>query len=71
VGNVPTRVSRSSPVFPEWLYDEDRLNDFSSLLNLTMLEAAYDQLKVLIGLKRAELPANDYRNQLKDAKWRT
>jgi hypothetical protein len=36
-----------------------------------MLEAAYDQLKVLIGLKRAELPANDYRNQLKDAKWRT
>jgi hypothetical protein len=56
-------------VFPERLYDEDRLNDFSSLLNLTMLEAAYDQFKVLIGLKRAELPANGYRNQLNDAKW--
>lgn len=61
--------SNARAVFPDWLYDQDPVNDIGSSFNISTLESAYDQLRVLLRLKRAELPADGYRNQLNDANW--
>ncbi len=42
----------SEVVFPDWLYDESRVNDLPALLNMKTVEAAYEQLEVEIGSRR-------------------
>ena len=60
---------RRDAVFPEWLYDKSRLDDFSALFNLDMVEWAYEQLKLLLGLDSPAVPANGYRNFLNEKLW--
>src|SRR3990172_8766483 len=55
-------------VFPEWLYDESRANDFTTLLNAKIVDLAWRQLLISLGLKDAFYPPNGYRNQLVEAK---
>jgi hypothetical protein len=56
-------------LFPDWLYNDSRLDDFSALFNLTMLRNALLQLKITFGSKKLRMPLNGYRNTLIDAKW--
>ena len=57
-------------MFPEWLYDADRLNDFVSLLNLEMLNTSLRQLAVDLKLGASVTTADGYRNELDEAKWK-
>jgi hypothetical protein len=59
---------RDDAVFPEWLYDEYRLNDLAALLNLQMVRFSLRQLAIAFGAPPA-VPGNGYRNHLDDAKW--
>ena len=43
--------SREAAVFPDWLYDESRVNDLPSVFNLKTVEAAYEQLEVELGFE--------------------
>ncbi len=65
----PPRRYHRKAVFPEWLYDGSRLNDFEALLNMKMLNAALGQLAVDLGYSAPAVPANGYRNELDDTKW--
>jgi hypothetical protein len=56
-------------LFPDWLYDESRLNDFNTLLNLKMVGYSLHQLKIAAGWRAPLIPANGYRSNLIDAKW--
>jgi hypothetical protein len=56
-------------VFPDWLYDNSRLDDFSALFNLSMLRYAFRQLEIAFGLIQPQFPLNGYSNSLVDAKW--
>ena len=57
-------------VFPESLYDADRLDDFAALLNLEMLDTSLDQLAIDLKIAAPETEADGYRNELDDAKWK-
>jgi hypothetical protein len=57
-------------VFPEALYDADRLDDFVALLNLEMLDTSFEQLAVDLKLEAPETEADGYRNELDEAKWK-
>lgn len=57
-------------VFPESLYDADRLDDFLALLNLEMLDSALEQLAVDLKIEAPETEADGYRNELDEAKWK-
>jgi hypothetical protein len=59
---------RSDTVFPEWLYDKERFNDFEGLVNLKMLRFEIKQILIALGAKPA-VPRNGYLNHLDDAKW--
>ena len=65
----PPRRYHRKAVFPEWLYDGSRLNDFEALLNMKMLNAAFAQLAVDVKRNAPAVPANGYRNELDDTKW--
>ncbi len=65
----PPRRYHRKAVFPEWLYDGSRLNDFQALLNIKMLNAAFSQLAVDLGYSAPAVPTNGYRNELDDTKW--
>ncbi len=56
-------------LFPDWLYDESRINDFLGLLNLKMLGYSLRQIKIAAGWRRPLIPATGYRNNLIDSKW--
>jgi hypothetical protein len=60
---------RTEVVFPDWLYDENRVNDLPALLNMKTVEAAYEQLEVEIGVEPPRLPPDGYRNELLDSNW--
>jgi hypothetical protein len=60
---------REAAVFPDWLYDESRVNDLPSVFNLKTVEAAYEQLEVELGFEPPRLPPDGYRNELLDSKW--
>ena len=57
-------------VFPESLYDTDRLDDFLALLNFEMLDTSIEQLAVDFKLKTPETEADGYHNELDEAKWK-
>jgi hypothetical protein len=57
-------------VFPERLYDTGALPHLPSLLNGKMVAMALRQLMVDLGLKRAPVPPNGYRNELDEARWK-
>jgi hypothetical protein len=56
-------------LFPDWLYDDSRLDDFSALFNVSMLHYAQQQLEITFGSRPPRLPLNGYHNNLIDAKW--
>lgn len=56
-------------LFPDWLYDESRINDFLGLLNPKMLRHSLLQIKIAAGWRRPLIPATGYRNRLIDSKW--
>ena len=64
---VPRRY-RKGAIFPDWLYDEHRLNDFSALLNPQIERFALGQIAIDLG-SEPTVPANGYRNHLSDATW--
>jgi len=66
----PPKQFNPKVVFPHWLFDESRVNDFSGLLNLEMVQLSLKQLEIAFGLKPAEAPLNGYRNRLIDTKWK-
>jgi len=57
-------------VLPENLYDADRFAHFVALLNGKMVEISLRQLAVDLAIKPAPVPANGYRNELDEAKWK-
>jgi hypothetical protein len=57
-------------LFPDALYDSDRVNDLPMLLNGKMLEFALRQLVVDLKLRPAPVPADGYRNELDESKWK-
>ena len=57
-------------VFPERLYDTGGLAHLPLLLNGKMVGMAMRQLMVDLGLKRAPVPPNGYRNELDEARWK-
>ncbi|WP_210483620.1 hypothetical protein [Microvirga antarctica] len=52
--------------FPPWLYDDDPLNDYPALLNLTTLEIAGRVALNRLGMLPARLPQNGYEIFLPD-----
>lgn len=57
-------------VFPESLYDTDRLDDFLALLNFEILDTTLDQLAVDLKMETPETEADGYRNELDEGKWK-
>jgi len=43
-------------LFPDWLYDENRINDFNTLLNLKMVGYSLRQIKVAAGRRPPTIP---------------
>lgn len=56
-------------LFPDWLYDDSRANDFTSILNLQALRLSLRQLEIALDLRKPAVPANGYRNELLEEKW--
>jgi hypothetical protein len=56
-------------LFPDWLYDENRINDFLALLNWKMLGYSVRQIRTAAGWRRPLIPANGYHNNLIDSRW--
>ena len=48
--------------FPEWLYDENRWNDYLHILNFKSLERAGKQLGILLGLRQPNYGRDGYRS---------
>jgi hypothetical protein len=55
--------------FPDWLYDENRINDFEGVLNLKMLGYSLRQVEIALGQRPPSIPADGYHNNLVEAKW--
>jgi hypothetical protein len=56
-------------LFPDWLYDESRVNDFQGLLNLKMVGYSVRQFKIAAGWRAPLIPATGYSNSLVDSRW--
>jgi hypothetical protein len=69
-GAKPPETYHPRAVFPESLYDADRLNDFPVLLNMEMLDTSFEQLAVDLKLKAPQTEADGYRNELDETKWK-
>ena len=69
-GAKPPETYHPRAVFPESLYDADRLNDFLVLLNMEMLNTSFEQLAVDLKLEAPQTAADGYRNELDEAKWK-
>jgi hypothetical protein len=69
-GAKPPETYHPRAVFPESLYDADRLNDFLVLLNMEMLNTSFEQLAVDLKLEAPQTAADGYRNELDEANWK-
>jgi hypothetical protein len=69
-GAKPPETYHPRAVFPESLYDADRLNDFMVLLNMEMLDTSFEQLAVDLKLEAPQTEADGYRNELDETKWK-
>jgi len=52
----------TSRKFPEWLYDENRWNDYLHILNFKALERAGKQLGILLGLRTPNYGSDGYKS---------
>ena len=66
---VPETYHKTA-VFPESLYDADRLDDFLALLNLKMLDTSLKQFVIDLKLEAPKTEADGYRNELDEARWK-
>ena len=66
----PPQTYHPKAVFPESLYDADRLDDFLTLFNFEMLESSFKQLSVDLKFNEPETAADGYRNELDELKWK-
>ena len=66
---TPYAQYNPNALFPDWLYDKSRGNDFLSLLNFKLLDYSVQQIKVAAGRRAPSVPVNGYHNNLVDSRW--
>ena len=62
----PGPLSRYHPeaTFPDWLYDDDRLQHLAHLLNWKTVQLSERKVKVAMGRARPAFPPNGFKNEL-------